>query len=306
MEIASLHCDDVDLLNTAIKDAELEHHPLQKGPFDGTLTRIDIGESIIDVGSYNSSVLCDGAYPEETISFCALIENGSVCRFNSHEISSTVIGCMEESSEFTFNIAPNTTWTSFQVKRELLESIDLNLDAIVETIQIHEAGQTPQSIINIRSLLEELKQLDSVEKSHLNQQIVFEKMLSYYIDAYTPPEHFISFIEQRADSVAQKAYDFVVSHTFEAPSIQEICLATGVSVRTLQRNFKRRFGITLQSFQILHRLHLVRRTLLFTPANSTTVSAVALQYGFTHFGHFSHYYKIQFGETPSETLQRPC
>lgn len=304
MKILSLHCDDVDFLNNAVRDADLEHHPLQRGPFDGTIKRIDIGESVIDVGSYKSSVLCDGGYPEETITFCAILENGSVCRFKSHELPSTAIACMKESSEFTFNVGTNTTWTGFQVKRELLESIDLNPDIITETIQIHTAGQTTQSIVNIRTLLAELEKLDSEEQSLLNRQIVFDKMLSCYIDAYTPPENLISFIEQRSDIVAQKAYDFVVSHTYEAPSTQEICLAAGVSIRTLQRNFKRRFGITLQSFQILHRLHLVRRTLLFAPSNSTTVSAVALQYGFMHFGHFGHYYKIQFGETPSETLER--
>ena len=303
MEIESLYCNDVDLLNTAVKGTELEHHQLQRGIFDGTITRIGLGESVIDIGSYKSAVLCNGAFPKDMITFGAITENGSVCRFKSRELPSTIIACLKESSEFTFNIAANSTWTGFQVKREVLEDMDLDPESIVETIQIHPEGKKTQAVINIHRLLSELKNLNETEQMLLNKQIVFDRILSYYIDAYSHMEEFVFFTKKQADFVAQKAYDFVISNSFEAPSTQDICRAAGVSARTLQRSFKRRYGITLQAFQILHRLYLARYALLF-PSPDATVSIVALEYGFMHFGHFTHYYKLQFGEPPSETLKR--
>jgi len=302
MKIESLRCNDVDLLNIAIRDANLEHHPLEKGLFDGAITRIDIGESVIDMGSYHSHLLCNGAYPDEMITFGAIIENASVCRFKSQKIPSTAIACMEESSEFAFNIAPDTTWTSFQVKRELLERIGLNPSIITETIQIHPDKNTTQPIINIRNLLSELKKLDDSQKKALNRQLVFDKMLSCYTDAYTQAENTILPIGRKSDSLAHRAYDFIVSHNYSAPSMESICLAVDTNIRTLQRSFKRSYGMSLRSFQQLHRLYLVRRELLYA-SDSTTVSNAALKYGFIHFGHFGRYYKQHFGELPSETLR---
>jgi len=52
------------------------------------------------------------------------------------------------------------------------------------------------------------------------------------------------------------------------------------------------------------RLHRVRQALLAATHGSTTVSAVALDWGFWHFGEFSRAYKGCFGELPSDTLRR--
>jgi AraC family transcriptional regulator, ethanolamine operon transcriptional activator len=48
----------------------------------------------------------------------------------------------------------------------------------------------------------------------------------------------------------------------------------------------------------------VRQALLAATHGSTTVSAVALDWGFWHFGEFSRAYKGCFGELPSDTLRR--
>ena len=39
-------------------------------------------------------------------------------------------------------------------------------------------------------------------------------------------------------------------------------------------------------------------------AGATSVSDVALVCGFGNFGNFANYYRIKFGELPSQTLKR--
>jgi transcriptional regulator GlxA family with amidase domain len=51
------------------------------------------------------------------------------------------------------------------------------------------------------------------------------------------------------------------------------------------------------------RLHRVRQALRAASSETTTVSSVALDWGFWHFGEFSRAYKECFGELPSETLR---
>jgi transcriptional regulator GlxA family with amidase domain len=59
-------------------------------------------------------------------------------------------------------------------------------------------------------------------------------------------------------------------------------------------------GMSLHRYLRLRRLWLVRQRLL---AGADSVKAVALAFGFWHFGDFSRSYRDQFGETPSQTLE---
>ncbi len=51
------------------------------------------------------------------------------------------------------------------------------------------------------------------------------------------------------------------------------------------------------------KLNLVYYELQKSDPEQTSVSIVALKWGFVHMGHFSAYYKELFGEYPSETLK---
>jgi AraC-like DNA-binding protein len=59
--------------------------------------------------------------------------------------------------------------------------------------------------------------------------------------------------------------------------------------------------MSLHRYLRLRRLWLVRRQLL---AGADSVKACALAFGFWHMGDFSHSYRVQFGETPSQTMAR--
>ncbi len=75
----------------------------------------------------------------------------------------------------------------------------------------------------------------------------------------------------------------------------------GVSVRTLHDAVKRYRGMSLHRYLRLRRLWLVRKRLL---SGTHSVKACALAFGFWHLSDFSRIYRLQFGETPSETLAR--
>ncbi|RXH35659.1 transcriptional regulator [Bradyrhizobium nanningense] len=81
----------------------------------------------------------------------------------------------------------------------------------------------------------------------------------------------------------------------------EIARKLGLSVRTMHDVVRRYRGMSLHRYLRLRRLWLVRRRLL---AGADSVKAVALAYGFWHLSDFSRSYRDQFGETPSQTLDR--
>lgn len=82
---------------------------------------------------------------------------------------------------------------------------------------------------------------------------------------------------------------------------EEIARKLGLSVRTMHDVVRRYRGMSLHRYLRLRRLWLVRQRLL---AGADSVKAVALAFGFWHLSDFSRSYRDQFGETPSETLER--
>jgi transcriptional regulator GlxA family with amidase domain len=77
-----------------------------------------------------------------------------------------------------------------------------------------------------------------------------------------------------------------------------------VSERALEYAFKETMGLTPVGYLTRLRLHRVRQALLGATHASATVSSLALDWGFWHFGDFSRAYKECFGELPSDTLRR--
>lgn len=104
--------------------------------------------------------------------------------------------------------------------------------------------------------------------------------------------------------VVKKAEDYALSHTNDHVHVGDLCRAASVSERTLQYAFREVVGVTPVAYLIRLRLHRVRQALLAAGRGSTTVSAVALDWGFWHLGEFSRAYKECFGELPSDTLRR--
>ncbi|MFT4117073.1 helix-turn-helix domain-containing protein [Bradyrhizobium sp.] len=82
---------------------------------------------------------------------------------------------------------------------------------------------------------------------------------------------------------------------------EELARKLGISVRTMHDVIRRYRGMSLHRYLRLRRLWLVRQRLL---AGAESVKAVALASGFWHLSDFSRSYREQFGEAPSETLER--
>ncbi|MGA8893429.1 MAG: helix-turn-helix domain-containing protein [Anaeromyxobacteraceae bacterium] len=89
----------------------------------------------------------------------------------------------------------------------------------------------------------------------------------------------------------------------EAPQLPEICRAVRATPRSLHASFKAIFNTTPKAYQIALRLDAVRHELLRATAG-TTVTSVAMKWGFFQLGRFSGDYRRMFGEGPRETLKR--
>ena len=101
----------------------------------------------------------------------------------------------------------------------------------------------------------------------------------------------------------RQAYRYLQDRADEVPSIREVCASTRASYATLERGFRETYGMTPKAMITAMRLSGTRRAFLH-PGPTTTVTTVALRWGFVELGRFSAQYRQRYGEAPSETLGR--
>jgi AraC-like DNA-binding protein len=106
------------------------------------------------------------------------------------------------------------------------------------------------------------------------------------------------------DRIVVRFEEFLEARRYEPVYLAEICAAIRVSERTLRACCQEHLGMGPIHYLWLRRMHLAHRALLGADPATTTVTAIATEYGFWELGRFSVEYRTLFGETPSASLQR--
>ena len=86
--------------------------------------------------------------------------------------------------------------------------------------------------------------------------------------------------------------------------VTDVCVAVGVSERTLRNHCLEHLGVNPHRYLWLRRMNQARRALVVADPAATTVTKVATDHGFWELGRFSVAYRNLFGEPPSVTLHR--
>ena len=101
----------------------------------------------------------------------------------------------------------------------------------------------------------------------------------------------------------KRAIDYIRGHVNGKMSIADLVAHCGVPERTLRKHF--RAFMAVSPLKCWRQLRLAAaRACLLEGSNDTSITEVAVRFGFGHFGRFAQDYRQHFGETPSVTLRR--
>ena len=175
------------------------------------------------------------------------------------------------------------------------------LPAFAGELEFTNPGQA--LVRNIRSVFWELKQLEEIGLGALAASAFTELIGNLAIAAMLP-----QLFEERSEAastakIVERAEEIIRGRAHEPLSIQEVALALGVTVRTLQSGFRKHRGMSPLQFLINSRLALARERLA-NPDVRSNVQSVAMGCGFLSMSKFALRYKSTFGEAPSVTLAR--
>jgi AraC-like DNA-binding protein len=104
-------------------------------------------------------------------------------------------------------------------------------------------------------------------------------------------------------AIVRACEDYTLQLDDRRPYLSELCETAHVSERTLQYAFNDIMGMSPLTYLHRLRLHRARNELRKAKSGATTVTNVAMNWGFWHFGEFSRAYRNCFAELPSETLK---
>jgi AraC-like DNA-binding protein len=109
---------------------------------------------------------------------------------------------------------------------------------------------------------------------------------------------------RRHEHIMRRFHELIEKHLDRPLYVPEICRAIKVSAATLRACCHDYLGMSPKQYLLARRMHLVRRDLCRAAPGATTVTEVALRYGFWQFGRFAGAYQASFGELPSAALGR--
>ena len=109
---------------------------------------------------------------------------------------------------------------------------------------------------------------------------------------------------QRYSKIVKTAQEYVMEQHGVGYSVTDLCAVTNTSERTLQYAFRKILEMTPIEYLIRLRLHRAHQDLRTADPETSTVSKIAVNWGFWHFGEFAAAYKSCFDEMPSETLNQ--
>jgi transcriptional regulator GlxA family with amidase domain len=100
-----------------------------------------------------------------------------------------------------------------------------------------------------------------------------------------------------------RVHTFLRDNPSEPVTVAELSRLVGVSERTLRAAFQGVIGLSPKQYAIDQRLRAAHEALCSANPETTTVTDVAMAFGFFELGRFAGRYRHAFGEAPSWTLR---
>lgn len=166
-------------------------------------------------------------------------------------------------------------------------------------------NQIPYKFDELNSLLQLMQLLcEEAESSSTTPQLLQHYNRVVTSKLMTILKHNVSLAPQPQTCVSfERLVQYIEENIKCDISTEELAKYANLSLRSLYLLFEKNAKTTPKNFVRQKKLEQVYATLINPTSRVSNVTAVALDYGFTHLGRFSELYKATFGILPSESLR---
>ena len=305
--------EDFDELAAKLQGWDLHFIRLDRGPFEGKITQVRGVDFQFSSFLMNCRHEQRGAPPPGFKTFGILSPTSPPIGFRNRQLGQEGIAVFPSGGEVDVQAPPG--WGAFEVSftEDLLVSVSQRMgiphsdDLLVGKDMVL---CQPKAVGELRSWLQGMQQQFSAHLCHPFSKGFWEQFIAEFPRCFlktmasSSPSTFCHSLRQR-DRAIKKIKEFLAEFPDVPPTMADLCEVAQVSERTLEYAFQERYEMTPTTYLRFYRLNGVRKVLQAADPASTTVTKVATDWGFWHFGDFASYYRTLFGQRPSATLKKP-
>jgi AraC family transcriptional regulator, ethanolamine operon transcriptional activator len=258
-------------------------------------------------------ILSVGEKPRDMITFACLLEVTGPCLIaHRRKLNLNSLGGFDPNLEAQCILPADMQFLVVQIKRDILQGCleAMEREDLNERFWAHNFVQLPETMLPVKAYLRQLLYLIEHQPNFLQRpqfkKLLLEDFIPLLINAIPPvtqnrltPPPLIT----RAELVKQ-AEDYMLAHLDQPITLKQVCEAIHVSSRPLLYGFQEVFGVSPMEYLKVQRLQGVRQALQVADPETSSVAAIAHQFGFWSGGHFARDYRTMFGELPSKTLRQ--
>jgi AraC-like DNA-binding protein len=136
------------------------------------------------------------------------------------------------------------------------------------------------------------------------RQELEDDLLESFLSLAENPSTITTLAAFPSDQALNNIEDYICANLDATITRDDLAAQAGISIRSLSRAFEKKFGLGPMAFVRQRRLDACFARLRGSERDATTVTEVAMSYGFWHIGKFAIAYREAFGEPPSATLHK--
>jgi len=303
---------DADSYGAVLSDANLEIRQLEPGSLSGRHVRLELpGGGQFSYVETSLQLRGNGTFPD-LWTLSVLLESASRSLQHGIEVNAGSLVIHRPNAEHDGVYGRNCKIVCFAVQDEVLAPQLQQLhphvqEAMREPWSVFElpANSRQKTIEHFAEAAAIIRSGPQIRNSRSAVAKFEEELVSDFLDAVEQqcPAHSVE-ADHRAAALVRQVDQYMHRAPLARSSVAELCAICEVPRRTLNRAFENVLGMGPATYLRRIRLNNVRRTLLRRSARTTTVTDLALTFGFWHLGRFAEQYYELFGELPHETVRR--
>jgi AraC family ethanolamine operon transcriptional activator len=288
--------EDIDAQAASLRDWNQRYEQLSAGRFRGELRQLAFDGVGLFIEDLHQSVHQTGCVRADALAFGVPIFFDGDVRFSGQKGTGNELHVFSGREGFEFQSPKRHVMLGIEVQRAVFEPL------CGDAIDGGFLANTGHSQL-LRVEASALRHLRGFAMALFSEKCVpsrtlRDELLVRLVAALSCPDGSRPLCMGRAAQLERRARALVMKRLDDPPTVGTLCEALGVSRRTLQSCFQSTWGMGPLVWLNTMRLNAVRRRLKSAPS----VTEAATEYGFWHFGHFSHDFQALFGVRPSDML----
>jgi AraC family ethanolamine operon transcriptional activator len=300
----------VDQLAKSISGWDQVYDQTSPGQFQGALAELTLGQVQLFVESSSHALVQTCKTWAGASWFGIPVQSQKTVRVDGAQVAPNMLALHSGSGDFQLTTPNEFAFLGVVVQSEwLCQYAALEHSELPPNLLSQRVLQVPDKDLNAfrQWLCQVLAESAAVPggssqgSQHLMDEAV-SNLVQLLVQGQDGPRESVS--AQHARRTLRRARDYLQAHTDRCVTVHELCQELGSSPRALQDCFQRYVGLSPKAYLKALKLNEARRELRRYDSALSTVSDVAVRYGFWHLSKFAADYRWLFGELPSQTLAK--